>query len=116
MRETCNIVIPTMAVWLLSMMPVVAEGEEPLAPAPVAADIRVEGHEVLMNGEPYVPFGLVDHCEREEYRRIKDFGINSVSIDSLFRNVQPDGSMEKEIESLREDLDEALRHQVAEPA
>jgi len=109
-RETCNIAIPTMAAWLLSMMPVVAKGEEPLAPATAAADIRIEGHEVLMNGEPYVPFGLVDHCEREEYRRIKNFGINSVSIDSLFRNVQPDGSMKKEIESLREDLDEAQKN------
>jgi beta-galactosidase GanA len=80
--------------------------------AAMSADIQVRGHEIFVDGNPYIPFGVVDHCHRDEYRRIKEFnlGINTVAQDSLFRNMMPNGSLDKELEDLRSDLDEAHRN------
>ena len=72
-------------------------------------DVRIEGHEVLVNGEPHIPFGVVDnyHCGPDEYKRIRDFGLNHVALDSAFKLMTPEGSVQEDVENLRKQLDEA---------
>ena len=72
-------------------------------------DVRIEGHEVLVNGEPHIPFGVIDnyHCGPDEYKRIRDFGLNHVALDSAFKLMTPEGSVQEDVENLRKQLDEA---------
>ncbi len=88
-----------------------------LLAAPLGADgpleARIEGHRLLVNGEPYVPFGMIAHCSTDEYARLAELGVNSIHHDAVYLNFDPQAPAEKEAEriaGMREVLDEAHRN------
>ncbi len=91
---------------------VITVGLPPAARAE-ARDVRIVGHNVEVDGEPYLPFGMVAHCSVDEYPRLKSLGVNSIHFDAVFLNYDPQGPADTEaqrIAGMHEVLDAAHRN------
>jgi beta-galactosidase GanA len=75
--------------------------------AATAAEARIDGHQLLVNGKPYSPFGMVAHCSVDEYPRLASLGVNSVHIDSVYLSYTLEDDGAAEVAALRDMLDAA---------
>lgn len=58
--------------------------------APATAENRavIKGHDLLLDGKPYIPYGMMD-VSRAQISKLKELGINSLSIDVSFKDFDP---------------------------
>ncbi len=95
--------------WMALMLAVVLLMAHPAS----AGKVEIQGHNVLVDGQSYLPFGMVAHCDKSEYSRLKELGINSIHHDLVFLSYDPQAPTEQEAEriaGIREVLDEAHRN------